>query len=131
MKDIEQLASIVINEAMAIHIHVGPGMLESVYEGLLAQRLRHGGLKINRQMPVRVQIEGLEFPDAFRTDLLVEDKRLIEVKSVERLMPVHAKQTLTYLRLMKLPLGLLINFGDITLKEGLKRVANNYRQGID
>lgn len=78
-------------------------------------------------MPVGTRIDGLDFPDAFRADILVQDRLLLEIKAVERLSPIHTRQTLTYLRLMKLPLGLLINFGGITLKEGLKRVANNYR----
>ena len=131
MTDIEKLASVAIDTAMGIHIDIGPGLLESVYEQLLANRLSQQGYKIDRQQSVGTQIDGLNFPDAFRFDLLVADRLLIEIKSVERLAPVHAKQTLTYLRLMNLPLGLLINFGGITLKDGLKHVANNYRQGID
>jgi GxxExxY protein len=131
MAEIEELASCVIDTAKGIHIDIGPGLLESVYEHLLADRLQKQGLKVSRQMPVSATIDGFNFPDAFRLDLLVEDRLLIELKSIERLAPVHAKQTLTYLRLMKLPLGLLINFGGITLKEGIKRVVNNYRQGID
>jgi GxxExxY protein len=73
-------------------------------------------------------LDGIEFPEAFKADLLIEGKLLVELKSVEKLAPVHARQTLTYLRLLDLPLGLLINFGGITLKEGLKRILNNYRQ---
>ena len=131
MADIEKLASVAIDTAMGIHIDIGPGLLESVYEQLLANRLSQQGYKIDRQQSVGTKIDGLDFPDAFRFDLLIADRLLIEIKSVERLAPVHAKQTLTYLRLMNLPLGLLINFGGITLKDGLKRVVNNYRQGID
>ena len=126
--ELEALASRVIDTAMGVHVDVGPGLLESVYETLLANRLSAQSLNIDRQMPVKAIIDGTEFPDAFRIDILVEGRLIIEVKSVEKLAPVHAKQTLTYLRLMKLPLGLLINFGGITLKEGLKRVANNYRE---
>jgi iron complex transport system substrate-binding protein len=125
-QELERMASTTIDCALAIHIDVGPGLLENVYEGLLAQRLQQAGLKIDRQMPVKAIIQGLVFPEAFRLDILVEKKLLIEIKSVEKIVPVHAKQTLTYLRLMKLPLGLLINFGGMTLKEGLKRIANNY-----
>lgn len=124
--ELERIASTVIDFAMAIHIDVGPGLLENVYESLLVQRLQHAGHKVDRQMPVTATIQGMIFPEAFRLDILVERKLLIEIKSVEKMAPVHAKQTLTYLRLMKLPLGLLINFGGITLKEGLKRIANNY-----
>jgi GxxExxY protein len=130
LTDLESLASKVIDTALSIHIDVGPGLLESVYEQLLANRLRQQGLTVDRQLPVGAKIDGLDFPDAFRIDLLVEGKLLVEIKSIEKLAPIHAKQTLTYLRLMQLPLGLLINFGGITLKEGIKRVVNNYRQGI-
>ncbi|WOE74422.1 GxxExxY protein [Alterisphingorhabdus coralli] len=125
---LEELAGLVIDAAMGVHVDLGPGLLESVYEGVLANRLRQQGLKIDRQLPVGASIDGLDYADAFRVDLLVEDQLIIEVKSVSKLAPIHTKQTLTYLRLMKLPLGLLINFGGMTLKEGLKRVANNYRE---
>ncbi len=125
--DLEDIASRVIDVAMGVHIDLGPGLLESVYEQVLANRLHKQGLKVDRQMPVGTRIDGLDFPDAFRADILVQDRLLLEIKAVERLSPIHTRQTLTYLRLMKLPLGLLINFGGITLKEGLKRVANNYR----
>jgi GxxExxY protein len=130
LTDLESLASKVVDTALSVHIDVGPGLLESVYEQLLANRLRLQGLSVDRQLPVGAKIDGLDFPDAFRIDLLVESKLLLEIKSIEKLAPIHAKQTLTYLRLMQLPLGLLINFGGITLKEGIKRVVNNYRQGI-
>jgi GxxExxY protein len=130
LTDVETLASKVIDTALSVHVDVGPGLLESVYEQLLANRLRLQGLTVDRQLPVGAKIDGLDFPDAFRIDLLVENKLLVEIKSIEKLAPIHAKQTLTYLRLMQLPLGLLINFGGITLKEGIKRVVNNYRQGI-
>ena len=128
MTNLETLASAAVDTALSIHVDVGPGLLESVYEQLLANRLRRRGFTIDRQLPVGAAIDGLDFSDAFRIDLLVEGKLLIEIKSVEKLAPIHAKQTLTYLRLMQLPLGLLINFGGITLKEGIKRVVNNYRQ---
>jgi GxxExxY protein len=126
-EEIEAIAAKVIETAMGVHIDVGPGLLESVYETLLATRLQKTGLHVDRQMPVKAKIDDIDFPDTFRADILVEGKLLIELKSVERLAPIHARQTLTYLRLLNLPLGLLINFGGITLKEGLKRVLNNYR----
>jgi GxxExxY protein len=126
MNDLEELATTVLDVAFAIHRDVGPGLLESVYEKLMVNRLRRAGFEAQRQLPVGAQIEGLEFEEAFRLDILVENKLLVEVKAVDKLAPIHARQTLTYLRLMKLPLGLLINFGGITLKEGIKRVANNY-----
>lgn len=126
--ELEMVASRVIDTAMAVHVDVGPGLLESVYETLLATRLQKQGVKVDRQISVKALIDNIEFPDAFRADLLIEGVLLVELKSVEKLAPIHAKQTLTYLRLMNLPLGLLINFGGITLKEGLKRVVNNYRE---
>ena len=127
-EDIELLASRVIETAMGVHIDVGPGLLESVYETLLATRLQKQGLQVDRQVPVKARLDDIDFPDTFRADLLIEGKLLVELKSVEKLAPIHARQTLTYLRLLNQPLGLLINFGGITLKEGLKRILNNYRQ---
>lgn len=85
-------------------------------------------MRVERQKAIGTQIDGLDFNEAFRVDLLVENKLLLELKSIDRLAPVHTRQTLTYPRLMKLPLGLLINFGGITLKGNFRRVANNYRQ---
>jgi GxxExxY protein len=127
-EEIEIIATRVIETAMGVHVDVGPGLLESVYETLLATRLQKQGLCVDRQIPVKTRIDNIDFPDAFRADLLIEGKLLVELKSIEKLAPIHAKQTLTYLRLLNLPLGLLINFGGITLKEGLKRILNNYRQ---
>lgn len=129
MADIEDLVSRVFDTAMSVHIDVGPGLFETVYEQLLANRLIRQGLKVERQKPAGARIDGLDFPEAFRIDMLVDDTLLIEIKSIDRLAPVHTRQTLTHLRLMKLPLGLLLNFGGITLKGQMKRVANNYRQG--
>jgi iron complex transport system substrate-binding protein len=123
---VERVASVVIDVALKLHIDVGPGLLESVYEAVLEKRLRDCGLKVDRQQPIKVEIDNLVFPDAFRADLLVEDCLIVEVKSVEALLPVHGKQLLTYLRLMNLPLGLLINFGGETLKQGLRRIVNNH-----
>ena len=126
--EIEELAGQVIDAAMQVHVDIGPGLFESVYETLLANRLQKFGLHVDRQLPVKACLDGIEFPEAFKADLLIEGKLLVELKSVEKLAPVHARQTLTNLRLLDLPLGLLINFGGITLKEGLKRILNNYRQ---
>ena len=101
-------------------------MLETVYERVLARSIERRGLKTDRQKPVEIRFDGLVIKDAFRYDLLVEDKLLIELKSSENRMSVHAKQLSTYLRLMHLPLGLLMNFGAPTFKLGLKRIVNNY-----
>lgn len=127
MSDLEEIASVTIDVAIRVHRDLGPGLLESVYETVLAGKLASLGYRVARQMPVTIEFEGLQFPDAFRIDLLIEDCLLVEIKSVEKLHPVHGKQLLTYLRLTKQPLGLLINFGGETLKEGLKRIVNNYR----
>jgi GxxExxY protein len=128
MIDIEDSVSTVLDTAMGVHMDVGPGLFETVYEQLVANRLIKQRLKVERQKPVGACIDGLDFSEAFRIDLLVEDELLIELKSIEKLSPVHTRQTLTYLRLMRLPLGLLVNFGGITLKGNFRRVANNYRQ---
>jgi GxxExxY protein len=124
----ENIASHVIDIAMGVHKDVGPGLFESVYESPLANRLVKFGLKVDRQLPVGANIDGFVFAEAFRADLFVEDKLIVELKSVEKLAPVHARQTLTYLRLTSQPLGLLINFGGITLKGHFKRILNNYNQ---
>ncbi|NNC73446.1 MAG: GxxExxY protein [Sphingomonadaceae bacterium] len=125
--ELETLATLVVDCGFHIHKELGPGLLESVYEAVLAHRLAAEGLKIDRQKPVEINIDGIVLNEGFRADLLVEDKLLIELKSIEKLLPVHGKQTLTYLRLMNLPLGLLINFGAATFREGIKRIANNYQ----
>jgi GxxExxY protein len=88
--------------------------------------LERRGLKVERQKPVSFDFDGMRFDDAFRVDLLVEGSVVVELKSVETLAPVHSKQVLTYLRLLHLPVGLLINFGATTIKEGLHRIVNNY-----
>jgi iron complex transport system substrate-binding protein len=123
--EIERLATIAVDCGFWVHEGLGPGLLESVYEASLAYRLAKRGLLIERQKPVPIRLEGVILDEGFRADILVEGKLLIELKSVERTAPVHGKQLLTYLRLMDLPLGLLMNFGAATFKEGIKRVANN------
>ena len=127
MKDVDQISGDVIDIALRLHRDLGPGLLESVYEVVLAAKLAEIGYAVARQTPVPIDFEGLHFDAAFRIDLLVEGRLLVEIKSVERLNAAHAKQLLTYLRLSRQPVGLLINFGGATLKEGLKRIVNNYR----
>lgn len=112
---------------MRLHRELGPGLLESVYEALLAGRLEAMGYKVARQAPIGIEFDGIRFENAFRIDLLVDGRLIVEVKSIDRLSPVHAKQLLTYLRLSKQPVGLLINFGGETLKEGLRRLVNNHQ----
>jgi len=122
--DLEALARLSVDCGYRLHRDFGPGLLESVYEALLAEYLQDAGLSVARQVRVPVTYKDKVLEEAFRADLL------IELKSVERISPVHAKQVLTYLRLMRLPLGLLMNFGQATFKEGLKRVANDYYGGF-
>jgi len=124
--DIDEIAGIIIDTSIKIHKDLGPGLLESVYETILSAKLSGKGLNIKRQVPIAFEYDGIIFNEGFRIDLLVEDKIIVELKSVENLVPVHSKQLLTYLKLMKLEVGLLINFGDSLLKNGIKRIVNNY-----
>ena len=126
MRDIDDITREVIGVAMRLHTQLGPGLLESVYETLLAGRLAALGFRLDRQMPIKLEFDGVRFSDVARFDLLVDQRVVIEIKSVERFHPVHAKQLLTYLRLLNLPVGLLINFGEPTLKEGIRRMVNNH-----
>jgi GxxExxY protein len=114
----------VIGAALRIHSALGPGLLESVYEVVLARDLARKGYLVERQKPISFEFEGMVFTEGFRADLLVEDAIVVEVKSVALLAPVHASQVLTYLRLLDYPVGLLINFGVARLREGIKRIAN-------
>lgn len=120
----EELSRIVVDCGFQLHKELGPGLLETVYEVVLARMLQDRGLAVRRQVPVPIAVMGLKFDEGFRADLLVEDLLLVELKSVENLAPVHSKQVLTYLRLLNLQLGLLINFGAATFKEGCKRIVN-------
>ena len=124
--DVEQVATIVVNTAFMLHQDIGPGLLESVYEAIFASMIAGQGLLVERQKPVTIFYRGLVLDEGFRLDLLIDGQLVVELKSVEKLLPVHPKQLLTYLRLMNLPLGLLINFGAPLLKDGLKRVVNNH-----
>ena len=125
MRELDDITGATVDAAMKIHKDLGPGLLESVYEVVLARELERRGFRVERQKPVRFEYDGVIFEEGFRADLLIEGRVVVEVKSVERLAPVHGKQLLTYLRLMNLPVGLLLNFGAATLKEGLQRVVNN------
>jgi len=126
LKSIDQISGDVLDLSIRVHRELGPGLLESVYETVLAAKLAGIGYRVERQRPVDIVFEDLQFTAAFRIDLLVDERVLVEVKSVERLNAAHAKQLLTYLRLTKQPLGLLINFGGASLKEGFKRLVNEY-----
>lgn len=121
---IEEIASVVVDCGYQLHRNLGPGLLESAYEAILADQLIRRGIYVERQKPIPIRYDGLELAEGFRADLMLEGKLLVELKSVERLSPLHSKQVLTYLRLLDLPLGLLINFGGSTFKEGVRRIAN-------
>ncbi|QDT71062.1 GxxExxY protein [Lacipirellula limnantheis] len=114
----------IVDAAYQIHKTLGPGLLESVYEVVLAYELRKRGLKVERQLPVQVVYDGICFEERYRLDLLVEGKVIVEIKSIETLTPVHKKQLLTYLRLLDKRLGLLINFNEELIRNGISRVVN-------
>jgi GxxExxY protein len=118
----------IVDAAYKIHTKLGPGLLESVYEVILAYELRNRGLRVQRQLPIPIDWDEIKFEEGYRLDLLVEDKVLVEVKSVESIDRVHKKQLLTYLRLMDKRLGLLINFNDELIRDGISRVANGLEE---
>lgn len=124
--NIEELSTIVVDAAYHIHKELGPGLLESVYEIVLSKSLEKRGLHVERQKNVSFEYDGMFFDEGLRVDLLVNGTLVLELKSVENIAPVHHKQLLTYLRLLHLPLGLLINFGAATFKDGVKRIVNNH-----
>jgi len=124
--DVEELAAIAVECGLKLHRDLGPGLLESVYEALLAASLARRGLSVERQKVIGIEYEGVRLREGFRADLLVEQSLIIEIKCVERIAPVHSRQLLTYLRLSGRTLGLLMNFGGETFREGLKRVVNGH-----
>lgn len=124
---IDDISAIVVDECIAIHRELGPGLFESVYETILAGRLEARGLKVMRQVPVPLVFDGQSFEAAFKIDILVEDRLILEIKSVERLSKAHARQLLTYLRIFKQPVGLLLNFSEATMKEGIRRMVNDHK----
>lgn len=124
MHHLDDITGAIVDEAMRIHKELGPGLLESVYGVVLARVLERRGFAVELQKPISFDYDGITFPNGFVVDLLVESRVVVELKSLERLAPVHGKQLLTYLRLMHLPVGLLINFGGATLREGLHRIVH-------
>ena len=123
----DSITAEIVDAAVKLHRALGPGLLESVYEAVLTRDLERRGLAVEAQKPVAFDYDGLRFSEGFRVDLLVASQVVVEIKSVEGLLPVHHKQLLTYLRLMNLPVGLLINFGAPTIKEGLRRIVNGFQ----
>jgi GxxExxY protein len=119
-----EIGTIIVNAAIAVHRQLGPGLLESVYEIVLAYELQQRGLGVNRQMPIPIRYQDMTFDEAFRADLLVAEKVIVELKSVEQVSEAHKKQVQTYLRLTGCKLGFLLNFGEALMKRGITRVVN-------
>jgi len=119
-----ELSKVILDAAFHVHSRLGPGLLETVYEVILAYELRKRGVSVERQRSIPIRYDNVLFEEGFRADLMVEDCVIVELKSVEALAPVHGKQVLTQLRLSERKLGLLINFGEVHLKNGIKRIVN-------
>ncbi len=119
-----EIGQIVVETAIAVHRGLGPGLLESVYEAVMAHELAHRGLRVERQVPMRIWYDGLTFDEGFRADILIEGKVILELKSVERVTSAHRKQIQTYLRLSGCKLGYLLNFGEAMMKNGITRAVN-------
>lgn len=122
--EVEQLATVVVDSAFAVHLELGPGLLENAYEACLSHELDLRGVKHQRQLPVPLNYKGIRVEIGYRADMIVEEKLLLELKSVDALLPVHAAQVITYLRLQRFPLGLLINFNEVLIKNGIHRILN-------
>ena len=122
--DENEIGKIAVDCAVQIHRELGPGLLETVYEIVLARELERRGLKIKRQVSVPIVYRDIRFDEGFRADILVEDKVILELKSLDQIAKVHSKQVLTYLRLTGLRLGFLLNFGSPLMKDGISRVVN-------
>ena len=123
-----EIAQQIVDAAYQIHTKLGPGLLESVYQVILVYELEKRGLKVEAEKQVPLVYESIKIDLSFRADLIVENKVIVELKSLEKVAPVHHKQLLTYLRLTDLHLGLLINFGAELIKDGIFRVANNLEE---
>ena len=119
-----EIGTHIVDTAVRIHREVGPGLLETVYEIILMHELRKHGLKGERQVPIAIEYQGLKFNEGFQADLIIENKVLIELKSIEKLNNAHKKQLLTYLRLTGIKLGYLLNFGESLMKHGIIRTVN-------
>ncbi len=123
-----ELGTIIIESAIAVHRELGPGLLESVYEVALAYELRTRGLKVERQVPIPIKFRGITFDEGFRADIFVEDKVIVELKSAERVTAAHRKQIQTHVRLAERKLGYLLNFGEAVMKDGITRAVNGLEE---
>lgn len=129
--EVEEMAAIAVDAAFAVHSELGPGLLESAYEACFARELELRGINYRRQLPVPLNYKGKLIEVGFRADILIHDKLLIELKAVEQVIPVHKAQVITYLKIMKLPLGLLINFNQVLVKDGIQRILNIPRRRVN
>jgi iron complex transport system substrate-binding protein len=123
--DVDDITGVIVDSAVKIHRDLGPSLFESVYEVALSTVLERRGLRVSRQQPIRFTYEGIALEHAFRADLVVEARVLVELKVVDRLTRTHRSQVLTYLRLGGFPVGLVLNFGAPTMKEGIRRLVND------
>jgi GxxExxY protein len=123
-----ELGTIIVDAAIAVHRELGPGLLETVYEIVLAYELQQRGLMVERQVPIPIKFKGIKFDEAFRADLFVENKVIVELKSVEKVTAAHRKQIQTYLRLAERKLGYLLNFGEALMKDGITRAVNGLEE---
>jgi len=123
-----EIGKIIVDCAYHVHIKLGPGLLESIYEKCLAYELEKRGLKVKRQIPIQIKYENITFDEGFRADLLVENKVIVELKSKEQIVRNDKKQTLSYLRLANKKLGFLINFGEERIKDGITRLVNGLEE---
>ena len=126
--DVEELSAIAVDCGLKVHRELGPGMLESAYEAVLAHILSKRGLFVERQKVIPIIYDGITVEQGFRADIIIENKLLIELKTVERLSPLHARQVTTYLKFTGLSVGLLMNFSSEKFTDGLKRLVNNHRE---
>jgi GxxExxY protein len=121
----ESLIGLVYDTGLRVHRELGPGLLESVYQTVLAMRLEHMGLKVEREKSVDIIVDGIRFAAAYRVDLFIENWLVVELKATEKLTGIQIRQTLTYVKLLRQPVGLLINFGEEYFKNGARRIINN------
>lgn len=127
-REINRITSVIVDCSIRIHRTVGPGILEKAYFGCVCYELVSAGLKIHTEKDIPLVYQGVHIDCAYRADLIVEETVIVEVKAIEALAPIHSRQLLTYLRLAHCPVGLLLNFGASTMKQGIKRVVNNFME---
>ena len=128
MNSIDITAATIVDSVFKVHTKLGPGLLESAYEACLAHELRKRGLKVDRQIPQPVHYDDIVIDVGYRIDLLIDDSIIIELKAVEQVLPIHHAQLMTYLKLSGQTLGFLINFNTVLIKNGIKRMANNFQE---